>query len=57
MFADMQRQAQEEMSKAISYGMGLYLSALASLYFAAIGLKNHLAAKATEGPVVLPKAA
>jgi len=57
MYADMQRQAQEEMSKAISYGMGLYLSVLASLYFAGIGLKNYLAAKATEAPVVVQKAA
>jgi hypothetical protein len=57
MFGDMQRQAQEEMSKAISYGMGLYLSVLASLYFAAVALKKFLAAKATEGPVVLQKAA
>jgi hypothetical protein len=57
MYADMQREAQDEMSKAISYGMGLYLSVLASLYFAGIGLKNYLAAKATEGPVVVQKAA
>jgi hypothetical protein len=57
MFADMQRQAQDEMSKAISYGMGIYLSALASLYFAGIGLKNYLAAKAAETPVAARKAA
>jgi len=57
MYADMQRQAQEEMSKAISYGMGLYLAVLASLYFAGIGLKSYLAAKVTEAPVVLQKAA
>jgi hypothetical protein len=37
--------------------MGLYLSVLASLYFAGIGLKNYLAAKATEAPVVIQKAA
>ncbi|SRR6266496_589233 len=57
MYGDMQREAQAEMSKAISYGLGLYLSVLASLYFAAIGLKNYLAAKATEVPIVLQKAA
>jgi len=28
--------------------MGLYLAALASLYFAGVGLKNYLAAKAIE---------
>ncbi len=57
MYGDMQRQAQDEMSKAISIGMGAYLAILASLYFAGVGLKNYLAAKATEGPVVLQKAA
>lgn len=57
MYADMQREAQAEMSKAISYGMGIYLAVLASLYFAGAGLKNYLAAKATEAPVVLQKAA
>ena len=57
MYAEMQRQAQEEMSKAISYGMGIYLAVLASLYFAGIGLKNYLAAKATESPIVTQKAA
>ena len=57
MYADMQREAQAEMSKAISYGMGIYLAVLASVYFAGVGLKNYLAAKATEAPVVLQKAA
>ena len=57
MYAEVQRQAQDEMSKAISYGMGLYLSLLASLYFAGISLKNYLAANAREAPVVMPKAA
>jgi hypothetical protein len=57
MYADMQREAQAEMSKAISYGMGIYLAVLAGLYFAGAGLKNYLAAKATEAPVVLQKAA
>jgi hypothetical protein len=57
MFTDMQKQAQEEMSKAISYGTGIYLSALVSLYFAGVGLKNYLGAKASEGPVAVKKAA
>jgi hypothetical protein len=57
MYADMQRQAQEEMSKAISIGMGAYLAVLASLYFAGVGLKNYLAAKASEGPVAVQKVA
>jgi hypothetical protein len=57
MYADMQRQAQDEMSKAISMGMGAYLAVLASLYFAGAGLKKYLAAKATEGPVAVQKAA
>jgi hypothetical protein len=57
MFAEMQQEAQAEMSKAISLGVGAYLGILASLYFAGIGLKNYLAAKATEVPVVAQKAA
>jgi hypothetical protein len=57
MYADMQREAQAEMSKAISMGMGVYLAILASLYFAGVGLKSYLAAKDTGAPVVLQKAA
>jgi len=45
-YADMQKEAQDEMMKAISLGFGAYLSILAGLYFAAIGVKNFLAAKA-----------
>ena len=56
-FGDMQRQAQDEMMKAVSMGMGVYLSVLASLYFAGMGLKNFLAAKATEAPATIHKAA
>jgi hypothetical protein len=56
-YAEMQQQAQDEMMKAISIGMGIYLSVLASLYFAGVGLKNYLAGKATEQPVVTQKAA
>ncbi len=51
MFAEMQNRAQEEAMKAISLGMGAYLSILASLYFAGIGAKNFLVAKANDAPV------
>lgn len=44
------QQMQEEISKAISIGSGAYLSALASIYFAAIGTRQFLAAKASGGP-------
>jgi hypothetical protein len=47
-YAEMQRQVQDEMMKAISFGMGIYLSALAALYFAAIAAKNYLAGKTRE---------
>jgi len=56
-FGDMQRQAQEEFMKALSIGMGTYLSVLASLYFAGVAAKNFLAAKATEEHVVPQKLA
>lgn len=56
-FADVQREARQEMSKAISYGTGLYLGVLASLYFAGVGLKRYLATKAIEEPVELKPAA
>jgi hypothetical protein len=39
-------QMREEMSKAISIGFGVYLSVLASLYFAAMSVKNFMAANA-----------
>jgi hypothetical protein len=51
MQAEAQRQAREEMMKAVSLGMGAYLSVLASLYFAGTGVKRFLVAKATEAPV------
>jgi hypothetical protein len=54
---EMGRQMQEEAMKGVSMGMGIYLSGLASLYFAGIGLKDFLAAKGTESPVVVQKAA
>ena len=44
-FAD---QAREEAMKAVSLGLGAYLSGLASLYFAAVGVKKFLIAKAGE---------
>lgn len=42
MYADMQRQARAEAMKAVSIGFGAWLSLLASLYFAAMGLKDFL---------------
>ncbi len=41
-------QMQDEAMKAVSLGFGTYLSILASLYFAGMGVKDFLAAKATE---------
>jgi len=46
------RQAQEQLMQAVSIGVGTYLSMLLSLYFAAVGVKNFLAAKAIEPSVV-----
>ncbi len=46
MYADMQRQAKAEAMKAVSIGAGAYLSVLASLYFAAIGVKGFLVQRA-----------
>jgi hypothetical protein len=46
----------EELVK-ISMGMGVYLSALANLYFAGVGLKNYLAARAGADSTVVQKAA
>jgi hypothetical protein len=51
-YAEMQERAQEEAMKAISLGLGAYLSLLASLYFAGIGVKNFLAAKGSEAATV-----
>jgi hypothetical protein len=56
-YAEMQRQAQDEMMKAISIGMGIYLSVLVSLYFAGVAAKNHLVAKAVEAPAAPQKLA
>jgi hypothetical protein len=49
-FAGMAAQMREEAMKVVSVGMGGYLSLLVSLYFAAIGLKEFLAARATDTP-------
>jgi hypothetical protein len=56
-YAEMQRQAQDEMMKAISMGMGIYLSVLVSLYFAGVAAKNYLVAKAVEAPAAPQKLA
>jgi hypothetical protein len=52
-FGDAQKQAVDEMMKAISLGLGTYLSILISLYFAGVGTMKFLAAKA--GTVVAEK--
>lgn len=56
---EMGRQAQAEAMKAISFGLGAYLSGLASLYFAAIGTKQFLLSRspATEAVVKAGQAA
>jgi hypothetical protein len=43
--AEFQKQATDEIMKAFSYGIGMYLSGLISLYFAGMGVKNFLASK------------
>jgi hypothetical protein len=57
--AEVQRQAQDEMMNAISTAYGAYLAAAASLYLAAIALKNFLLARsaAIELPAASSKAA
>jgi hypothetical protein len=42
---DMARQAREEAMNAISLGLGSYVSAVASLYFAVVSVKNFLLAR------------
>lgn len=49
--AQMQREAQAEAMKAISIGMGAYVSIVASLYLAGVGVKKFLAAKGSEANV------
>ncbi len=45
---DMARQAREEVMKAVSLGLGTYLSGLIGLYFAGVAAKNFLLAQAME---------
>lgn len=47
-YKDLQRQAQEQLMQTISIGVGTYVSMLLSLYFAALGVRNFLTAKAIE---------
>jgi hypothetical protein len=54
MFAEMQQKAQEEAMKAISLGLGAYLSVLASLYFAGIGAKKFLVGQASDAQTYVP---
>jgi hypothetical protein len=56
-YGDVAKQAQTEIMNAISMGMGIYLSVLASLYFAGVSAKQYLAAKGTQAPVIAQKAA
>lgn len=51
-FAEMQKQAQDEMMKAISVGFGTYLSVLVSLYLAAVSAKQFLVARAVNSDVL-----
>jgi hypothetical protein len=46
--ADVQRQVQDEMMKAISIGVGAYLSLLVSLYLAGIAAKQFLVARGVD---------
>jgi hypothetical protein len=52
MFADMQRQAKAEAMKAVSIGAGAYLSVLASLYFAVVGVKGFLVRRAGDRALI-----
>jgi len=45
---NMVAQMREEAMKAVSVGMGVYLSAAVSIYFAAIGAKQYLVGKASD---------
>ncbi len=46
--------AREEAMKAISVGMGTYLGALVSLYFAGVSVKQFLVSSAVENPAPAP---
>lgn len=54
MFAEMQERAQDEAMKAISVGMGAYLSLCASLYFAGVGAKKFLVGQASAPQAYAP---
>ncbi len=41
----MTRQMREEAMKAVSIGLGVYVSGLVSLYFAGVGVKKFLLAR------------
>jgi hypothetical protein len=56
-FGDMASQMREEAMKAVSIGMGIYLSILASLYFAAMAAKQYLLGRAASEEPVQYKAA
>ena len=43
---EVQQQVQDEVMKAVSMGLGIYVSALAALYFAGVATKKFLAARA-----------
>jgi len=53
--AEVQRQAQDEMMKAISFGAGTYVSLLAALYLAGMALKQFLVSGADSGVTAKPK--
>jgi hypothetical protein len=55
--AEVQRQAQAEMMKAISLGVGTYASVLASLYLAAVAVKQYLTGGVAAPSLVKSKAA
>jgi hypothetical protein len=48
----MVKQIRDQISQAISIGFGVYLSALASLYFAGMGVKNFIAANASSAGMI-----
>jgi hypothetical protein len=56
-FAEVQREAQAEMMKAISIGIGTYISLLASLYLAAVAVRQFLAGRVPAPSLVKSKAA
>lgn len=47
-FAELGRQASSEAMKAVSFGLGAYISGLVSVYFAAIAVRGYLASRTGE---------